>query len=679
MKVRRWYISVTMVIIVLAIVLTLGVDIVSNHTQLAYAMANGQVYPAPITEFPIPTTHSWPDGITTGPDHNLWFTEYNTSKIGRSTPGGSVTDFSIPSGGTPTGITTGPDGNVWFTERSGHNIGRITPDGVITEFPYDYSSIDPGSITTGPDGNLWFADEDGAIGRITPKGTIVEFPIPNSSINPAEITTGPDGKLWFTSISQIGNITPTGIITDFSLHSGYGFPQGITTGSDGNIWFTEQNTSGNAIGRITPKGVITDFPIPYITYPDRTTWPVTPAEITSGPDGNLWFTSDAQALGRITPTGDITEFISQNASSFGGGIDTTGITTGPDGNIWFGDNAFNKVGYLALGGTTPTPVPTTPTPTPSRHKLFFFLQGFTSALDKSGAIPYDTFGHPNGIYQTLSQNFPSADYRMFSYASSTSPMYPAYSCPDTFSQTIPTYVEYLRNQLYGYLTTHPNTDVYLIGHSFGGAIAFAFMEDVVRKGGIINGGRIAGVTTLDSPVGGIPAGIGGAYETLLEHAFKSISGCETTSKFTALDSLTATFNRNTNISVTPYGSGDLILPQKGDIPHSNQYFAEKVAHDTKTAVLTLGNTRDYIYDLNVCPHSYGIGPSELLSTQWIQDKGSGSLVYARDIAAGTKSCPTLSQSEINHSVVFSNSGAVTAIVQFVKGQTPTLSIPVLGI
>jgi hypothetical protein len=32
----------------------------------------------------------------------------------------------IPSGGYPEGIATGPDGALWFTESIGNRIGRIT-------------------------------------------------------------------------------------------------------------------------------------------------------------------------------------------------------------------------------------------------------------------------------------------------------------------------------------------------------------------------------------------------------------------------------------------------------------------------------------------------------------------------------------------------------------------------
>jgi len=348
----------------LTLFLVLSLFIFSSfNSHKTYAASGGEVYPAPTTEYRTPTSNSWPDGIIGGPEGNLWFTEYNSSKIGRITPGGKVTEFALPTGSAPTGIATGPDGNLWFTERYGDAIGRITPAGAITEFPYTYSAVDPGSLTVGPDGNLWFTDYgQNGIGRITPAGVITEFPAPSTSINPTAITTGADSKLWFTAISQIVNITTAGITMAFSLNSGYSFPQGITAGPDGNLWFTEQNSFGNAIGRITPNGVITDFPLPTVTYPDGTTWSVVATEITAGPDGNLWFTSPQSLVGRITPGGNITLFVPLNSSSFGGGIAPTGITSGPDGNIWFADYGHNQIGYLALGGTTTTP---TPTPTSS--------------------------------------------------------------------------------------------------------------------------------------------------------------------------------------------------------------------------------------------------------------------------------------------------------------------------
>src|SRR5882757_874692 len=91
-----------------------------------------------------------------------------------------VTEFSagIVVGGFPEGITAGPDGNLWFTEQR-DRIGRITPLGVVTEFSAGITAFaGPDGITAGPDGNLWFTEGYiDRIGRITPLGVITEFSI----------------------------------------------------------------------------------------------------------------------------------------------------------------------------------------------------------------------------------------------------------------------------------------------------------------------------------------------------------------------------------------------------------------------------------------------------------------------------------------------------------------------
>jgi serine/threonine protein kinase len=119
----------------------------------------------------------------------------------QASPAGSITEFSV--GSSPEGITAGPDGNLWFTEDIGNQIGRISPGGTIKEFPVPTVGDEVG-ITAGPDGNLWFTEDIGnQIGRISPSGTIKEFPIPTAGSNPEGIAAGPDGNLWFTE--QQGN------------------------------------------------------------------------------------------------------------------------------------------------------------------------------------------------------------------------------------------------------------------------------------------------------------------------------------------------------------------------------------------------------------------------------------------------------------------------------------------
>ena len=48
---------------------------------------------------------------------------------------GDISEFALPTlFGSPEGITAGPDGNLWFTQPDVDQIGRITPAGAVTEF-----------------------------------------------------------------------------------------------------------------------------------------------------------------------------------------------------------------------------------------------------------------------------------------------------------------------------------------------------------------------------------------------------------------------------------------------------------------------------------------------------------------------------------------------------------------
>ena len=111
-------------------------------------------------------------------------------------------------------------------------------------------------------------------------------------------------------------------ITEFTIPTAHGSPSGITTGPDGNLWFTE--VTGGQIGRITPDApnTITEFPIP--TANSR------PFSIVTGPGRQPLVHrggTGGRGLGRISPNdpNPITEF------TISGGE----ITNGPDGNLWF--------------------------------------------------------------------------------------------------------------------------------------------------------------------------------------------------------------------------------------------------------------------------------------------------------------------------------------------------------
>jgi len=108
-----------------------------NRANLRRLLTLGALLPAALTaqqvaigNYSLPTLNSSPWGITSGPDHAMWFSEALANKIGRIATTGAVTEYAIPTvGGGPQGITTGADGALWFTEFSANQIGRITTAG----------------------------------------------------------------------------------------------------------------------------------------------------------------------------------------------------------------------------------------------------------------------------------------------------------------------------------------------------------------------------------------------------------------------------------------------------------------------------------------------------------------------------------------------------------------------
>jgi streptogramin lyase len=283
-----------------------------------------------ITEYtPSSGTLNEPNGITAGPDGNVWFTDSGDDMIGKITPAGTITEFGTAS--APDAITVGPGGNLWFLDSK---VGTITTAGAITEF--SSGTIALNGIAFGPDGNLWFTSSLGTVGVMTSGGSVIAS-YGTTLSDPIGIAAGPDGNQWVAEFSVPGKIarvlTAGGAITEFSSVL-FSEPFGITPGPDGKLWFTADS---GAIGNIDTSGTFTVFALAAGTA-------AFPQGITAGPDGNLWFTQQNSGaatgqIGRITTSGTITYY---------GGtlLAPQGITAGPDGNIWFTEGQFNHAGKI---------------------------------------------------------------------------------------------------------------------------------------------------------------------------------------------------------------------------------------------------------------------------------------------------------------------------------------------
>jgi virginiamycin B lyase len=103
-------------------------------------------------------------------------------------------------------------------------------------------------------------------------------------------------------------MTPTGQVTLFPVAPGTSPAPGITTGPDGNLWFTATNLPCDTelpcaerflglIGRMDTAGRVNGVFVIPTRFAD-------PGRIVTGPDGNLWFTEQSAigADGAFTPT-----------------------------------------------------------------------------------------------------------------------------------------------------------------------------------------------------------------------------------------------------------------------------------------------------------------------------------------------------------------------------------------
>jgi len=365
----------------------LGCEVLEGRSLLSGGLAR----------FPLPTPPAGESdsvgALTAGPDGNVWFVDGSfsssltyTNAIQRITPTG-VVSTAVPSadlsGVDVADLATGPDSNVWFAgsrmlgATSEGVVGRITPAGGLTTFTVP-GSDDVNNITAGPDGNLWIAatgSNSTLVARVTPHGAITEFPLPQSDDFFSAIAFDGKGNLWvggnsFSATTEIDTawidrMTPSGEVTEYVIRpihvpakrgsSAFDEPVqigGMTAGHDGNVWITEYTYDTDIpswVVRITPAGKFTRF----TAFPRQAN--EVPGQITAGPGKQLFFSvydsnfdvpAPQYKIGRITTSGRVS-FIrlpdTTNKQGISTGVDALGpLVTGRNGYLWFanGLNAF---------------------------------------------------------------------------------------------------------------------------------------------------------------------------------------------------------------------------------------------------------------------------------------------------------------------------------------------------
>jgi streptogramin lyase len=232
--------------------------------------------------YPLPWNEPYAPGeFVTGPDGAVWIADWGLAHaIERYQPGGGLSVYGLPSGGTPIAIVSGPEHALWFTDSTG-KIGRITTSGEISEFLIadgqtfaTWGFAGPYGIAAGPDGALWFAEQTlGRIGRMTSTGELQEFPVPSGSAPAASGAERPA-------------------------------PRHLAIGTDGTVWFTDPGDG--TIGRVGSGGEVTEYPIAAPPSGGAAAGQVqaVPDEIAIGPEGMPWVTEiGSNQLGSVDPNG----------------------------------------------------------------------------------------------------------------------------------------------------------------------------------------------------------------------------------------------------------------------------------------------------------------------------------------------------------------------------------------
>src|SRR3981081_625875 len=170
----------------------------------------------------------------------------------------------------------------------------------------------------------------------------------------------------------------TGTITEFRpagiSQTATSDPLGITSGPDGNLWFTDAGAS--TIAKISTSGTgLAEF--------KTNTGGASPVSITKGPDNRIWFTElsgSVNQVARSSTAGSQNEFGINKPGAL-----PTSIVTGPDGHMWFTNFGNGTTGTIAPNAapgtvattfpiTVPTLMPDAITSGPNGH-LWFTEQG----------------------------------------------------------------------------------------------------------------------------------------------------------------------------------------------------------------------------------------------------------------------------------------------------------------
>jgi virginiamycin B lyase len=320
----------------------------------------------------VPGLASYANGVTAGPDGNLYVVEPGVEKVAVFTPGGQlVRQVALPgTTGSAASAAPGPDGQVWVSisgTSPARGFARIDAAGGVTSLTTPYT-CGPVGLAAGTPGRMVFTAPDPTgvcaashgFGGINADGS---DPDPVDAINAYDLAYA-QGKTWVPdfdadTITRWGMQSPSGYFGTkeavFSLPAG-GAPDGVEIGPGGDVFVTLYNSgqvarvSAAAAGATPPRVVASGL--------------VNPFGMARGSDGALYVASQDARVVRIGPDGDV------RSIALPVGFHPWQVAALGD-DIWVTDNTAPTLVRIRNAGrdepappATPAPTPPAPVPTP---------------------------------------------------------------------------------------------------------------------------------------------------------------------------------------------------------------------------------------------------------------------------------------------------------------------------
>ena len=196
-----------------------------------------------------------------------------------------------------------------------NEVGKINPTtDAITYFQVNSSGGSPIGITAGPDGNLWFAASASEHRDDQPENRRHLRVHPSQRSRTLGDHGGPRRQPLVRRLAgKLGDINPTtDAITEYPVPYASSSPAAITTGPDGNLWFTDPGTNAIGVATLTTSQLVV------------TTQP--PASVTAGSGFGLTVTAENNSGSPITTfNGTVTVALANNpgGATLGGTLTAT--------------------------------------------------------------------------------------------------------------------------------------------------------------------------------------------------------------------------------------------------------------------------------------------------------------------------------------------------------------------